>query len=304
MSDTTEVPDVVFNGKDGKECEAFVAAIQAFAFSKRWDEDYQWILRFAKSCLRGKALRWYAKLDPTIKKDWDLFVQALFDEYPAVEDPDDGGKATPVWSATTFSPSPSTITLSANPELDPNATKPSLLFGPVMPNTQMGHEPCHFPHSCNQHTYPARKYDASSAKQQIGLLRIVNEDEIGIPQYIWWDSPVEENIRSRETGYSFSFWKTVTLNRHEALIVSFLPSSVPHQIGCLNSRRALRNLAVRWHHGPDAEYGFFRVQLNIYKRIEARIHPDSSPCAAVPVTYHSVAKRLVATGTSQKSGTF
>ncbi|KAG8936831.1 hypothetical protein FRC00_007547, partial [Tulasnella sp. 408] len=55
----TKLPDVIFNGTDGKECEALIVAIHKFAFSncKGWDEDHQWMLRFAKTCLRGKALR-------------------------------------------------------------------------------------------------------------------------------------------------------------------------------------------------------------------------------------------------------
>ncbi|KAG8925470.1 hypothetical protein FRC01_010116 [Tulasnella sp. 417] len=93
----TRLPEIGFTGTDGSECEAFVAAIQEFAFSKGWDEDHHWKLRFATSHLKGKALRWYVRLDPSIKKDWDLFVQALFDQYPAAEDPENDGKVTPVW---------------------------------------------------------------------------------------------------------------------------------------------------------------------------------------------------------------
>ncbi|KAG8921303.1 hypothetical protein FRC01_000319 [Tulasnella sp. 417] len=171
----TRLPEIVFTGTDGSECESFVAAIQEFTFSKGWDEDHHWKLRFATSRLRGKALRWYAKLDPSIKKDWDLFVQALFDQYPAAEDPENDGKVTP------------------------------------------------------DHTYPVRQYDTSKAGWQIGLLRVVRDDETGIPPYIW----VEEEIRNYEKGNVYSYHKSITTNRHEALVVSFLPSSAPHQVGCL-----------------------------------------------------------------------
>ncbi|KIO22563.1 carbohydrate esterase family 8 protein [Tulasnella calospora MUT 4182] len=130
--------------------------------------------------------------------------------------PEDQGKATPVWSATTFSPSPPAITLS---ELNPNDTKQSLPCGPTVPNTQLGHEYSLCWHSCNQHAYPVRKYDASSEKQQIGLLRVINEDEIGIPQYY----SVEEEILHIANNYSYSHANGTTPNRREALIVSFLP---------------------------------------------------------------------------------
>ncbi|KAG8930832.1 hypothetical protein FRC01_002217 [Tulasnella sp. 417] len=89
--------DIVFRGNDGNECEAFVGAIRDLAFTKGKDEDPNWMLRYATSRLRHKALRWHAKLDPSIRKDWDLFVQALFEEYPLVEERDEGGIATPLW---------------------------------------------------------------------------------------------------------------------------------------------------------------------------------------------------------------
>ncbi|KAG9028034.1 hypothetical protein FS837_004006 [Tulasnella sp. UAMH 9824] len=156
--------------EDGKECEAFVVAIQDFAFSKGWDEDHSWMLRFAKTRLRGKALRWYTRLDTSIKKDWDLFVRALFDQYPLVEASDD-----------------------------------------------------------------ARPYDASSEGQQIGILRIVTEEGTRLPQYVWRDYTSKE-IKVQGGLYSYSFPRMTTVDCHEALIVSFLPSSAPHQIGCLASR--------------------------------------------------------------------
>ncbi|KAG8951363.1 hypothetical protein FRC04_006134 [Tulasnella sp. 424] len=82
---------------DGSECEAFVVAIRDLAFADGKEEDYRWMLHYATTRLRGKALRWHAKLDPSIQKDWTLFVQAMFEEYPLVEERDTGGIATPVW---------------------------------------------------------------------------------------------------------------------------------------------------------------------------------------------------------------
>lgn len=97
--------DIIFRGTDGNECEAFVVAIRDLAFAKGMDEDYRWMLRFATTRLRGKALRWHARLEPSIKQDWDLFVQALFDQYPSNEEPAGPEISTPVWCGNVQSPS-------------------------------------------------------------------------------------------------------------------------------------------------------------------------------------------------------
>lgn len=92
-------PDIIFKGIDGNECEEFVAALEDLAYTEGWAEDRRRMLFFARSRLRKAALRWFARLEPSVKNDWDLFVQALFDQYPpAVEPliPNDDGIATPV----------------------------------------------------------------------------------------------------------------------------------------------------------------------------------------------------------------
>lgn len=61
------------------------------------DKDRDWMLRYAATRLRGKALRWHATLDPSVQEDWYLFVKALFEEYPLVEERDERGATTPVW---------------------------------------------------------------------------------------------------------------------------------------------------------------------------------------------------------------
>ncbi|KIO18921.1 hypothetical protein M407DRAFT_31429 [Tulasnella calospora MUT 4182] len=189
------------------------------------------MLRFAKTRLRGRALRWYARLDQAIKKDWDLFVQALFDQYPLVEAPDDGAIATPIWSATTFSPSLSTITFPANPEPNLNTARRS----PAIP--------------C--------QYDASSGGQQIGVLRVVTEEAIHLPQYVWWGYTAEK-INGHKLHSFYEHPKMATLNRHEALIVSFIPSSAPHQIGCRNSKADFSTLTMHYNPDPSVEHVIFR----------------------------------------------
>ncbi|KIO18919.1 hypothetical protein M407DRAFT_31427 [Tulasnella calospora MUT 4182] len=213
LTEASTASDIVFRGADGNECEAFVVAVRDFAFAKGLQKDRDWMLHFATTRLRGKALRWHAQLDLAIREDWDLFVQALFEQYPLVEEPCRAEIATPVWSTRTFSPSLSTITLAADPELD------------------------------LKDTGPLRQYDASSNEQQIGLLRVVPEKGTGVSQYIWWDYTVEE-LNAQGFDYT-SYPKRTTVNRNEALVVSFLPSSAPHQISCLNSRGHLGRVVIR-----------------------------------------------------------
>lgn len=55
------------------------------------------MLRFAKAKMRHKALRWLAELDPSKKTDWDLFVKALFQQYPLVQPHEEEAVTTPVW---------------------------------------------------------------------------------------------------------------------------------------------------------------------------------------------------------------
>lgn len=82
---------------DGNECEAFVVAIRDFAFATGREKDRHWMLHFATTRLRRKALRWHAGLDSSIQEDWYLFVRALFDQYPLVKEPGYDEIPTPVW---------------------------------------------------------------------------------------------------------------------------------------------------------------------------------------------------------------
>ncbi|KIO18920.1 hypothetical protein M407DRAFT_31428 [Tulasnella calospora MUT 4182] len=125
------------------------------------------------------------------------------------------------------------VTLPANLEpTNSNSTRESLSIGPSI---------------------STRQYDASSEGQQIGLLRVVTEEGTRIPQYIWWDYAVEKITGSKASNI-YSFPKILTMNRHEALVVSFLPSSSPHQIGCLNSRGNLKKLVISWRDSPAWYY--------------------------------------------------
>ncbi|KAG8896739.1 hypothetical protein FRB99_008682 [Tulasnella sp. 403] len=46
-------------------------------------DDSKWVAEYASACMAGNALRWHARLDPSIRKDWSLLQIALLDEFPA-----------------------------------------------------------------------------------------------------------------------------------------------------------------------------------------------------------------------------
>ncbi|KAG8939882.1 hypothetical protein FRC04_005831 [Tulasnella sp. 424] len=100
MTTESPQPNIIFKGIDGNECEEFVAALEDLAYAEGWAEDRRRMLLFARSRLRNAALRWFARLDPSVKNDWDLFVQAIFDQYPPATNPlnsNEVGVATPIW---------------------------------------------------------------------------------------------------------------------------------------------------------------------------------------------------------------
>ncbi|KAG8996051.1 hypothetical protein FRB90_012833 [Tulasnella sp. 427] len=235
-------PDIVLQGSSGGECEAFVVAIQEYAFATGQDDDPHWMMRCARTRLRGKALRWYAHLDPPVKKDWELFVQAMFDQYPLDDQPVEGDVRTPVWSSTTFSPGGPAATLPGHSESSHRAQNTDSSVSLEHPG---------FSRHPDYHTTcglipPTRRYNPSSTEQQIGLLRIVYEQETSIPEYVWWGYNPADGVWIDNLGYSYSYRQRTTPNRQEALIVKFLPSSGLHTIACLNSKTGCKGLAIQY----------------------------------------------------------
>lgn len=209
-AEETPNPDIVFRGTDGNECEDFIAALRDLAFVKGKDEDPNWMLRYATTRLRGKAMRWHSKLDPSVRRDWDLFVQALFEEYPFVEERDQSGIVTPVWTSTTFSPALSATTIPGNDRHLPAA----LLAGTEAGGPETVQSASSLPQGGELIPLP-RAYDSSLSGHQMGRLLVIYEEGRPGPHYI-------------------STTKHATNNIHEALIVTFIPSSRPHSIGCFN----------------------------------------------------------------------
>lgn len=73
---------LVFRGADADEAETFIQAIRQLAYREDKDDDNVWMARFATTCFRGRAMRWHAKLDVAVRRDWDLLVPAILDEWP------------------------------------------------------------------------------------------------------------------------------------------------------------------------------------------------------------------------------
>lgn len=71
-----------------------------------------------------------------------------------------------------------------------------------------------------------KTYDPSILGRQLGILRIAVEDSTTGPQYVWRGRPrIQGGVSFDQLG--------VTVDRREALIVCFMPSTEPHAIGCL-----------------------------------------------------------------------
>lgn len=221
MADTEPPPttDITFRGTDGNECEAFVVAIRDLAFTKGKDEDSNWMLRYATTRLRHKALRWHAKLDPSIRKDWDLFVQALFEEYPLVEESDTGGIVTPIRTSSPTSPA---VIISGNNHLHTSIQPEGLSLGALGPHGSL---------SLSGAPIPPRLENCPLLQgYQAGRLRILYEEGISGPYYISCGQQAESSEQVDT--------KHVTTNVHDALTVIFTSSPEPHQIGCTNSKRS------------------------------------------------------------------
>lgn len=234
MTSAERPSEIVFRGIDGNECEEFIAAIEELAFTEGWSNDQGRMLLFARSRLRHKALRWFARLDPSKKKDWDLFVEALFDHYSLVETPPEVETATPIWSETTFSPGASTTILFSDRGLglqsniqDERQTTENRRRQSVPPN--------------------GRAYDPSFRGRQLGLLRIVPEDGMARPQYIWrGQTPFNKTAPVRTNPHDQT---GTTIDRQEALVICFISTPEPHPIGCLNAANGFGDLSLsysRW----------------------------------------------------------
>jgi len=73
-----------FNGFDGMEAEVFIDAVHTRAAKENKSDDDDWKVKYASKGFKGGALRWWAKLDKTNRRDWDWLVTAFLDRWPPV----------------------------------------------------------------------------------------------------------------------------------------------------------------------------------------------------------------------------
>ncbi|KIO28416.1 hypothetical protein M407DRAFT_22462 [Tulasnella calospora MUT 4182] len=79
--------DIIFTGGSAEEAEDFIFAIKKRAYSKGKHKDNVWITEFISICFAKKALRWYIRLDPETRNDWELLQRAILDEYEEISIP-------------------------------------------------------------------------------------------------------------------------------------------------------------------------------------------------------------------------
>lgn len=85
--------EIEFYGLDGSdpsaEAEGFIAAIKKSAFKERKQRDNDWLCDYTATCLRGEALRWFARLEmeqPEVVENWKLMQNAILTHYPRPTD--------------------------------------------------------------------------------------------------------------------------------------------------------------------------------------------------------------------------
>lgn len=90
MAEVNATPSqaIIFRGSDAEEAETFIQAVRQLAYVENKDDDNGWMARFAMTCFRGRAMRWHAKLDQAVQRDWYLLVQSILDEWTSGDDRD------------------------------------------------------------------------------------------------------------------------------------------------------------------------------------------------------------------------
>jgi len=81
-----------FEGIDGTECEDFVFAVKQEVFENEKDQDDAWIARYVSPLMKGRALRWYERLDDEVQGSWKLLKRAMLDKFPP-DDPSESSES-------------------------------------------------------------------------------------------------------------------------------------------------------------------------------------------------------------------
>ncbi|KAG8992321.1 GTP-binding protein [Tulasnella sp. JGI-2019a] len=85
---TSKIPDLEaieileFRGSANEDVTAFLGAIKRVAIMHGRHLDYEWLISYTESCLRGDAMRWFYKTDPrTTIKDWSALCRLFLDRF-------------------------------------------------------------------------------------------------------------------------------------------------------------------------------------------------------------------------------
>ncbi|KAG8964087.1 hypothetical protein FRC00_003882 [Tulasnella sp. 408] len=78
---TDELADLEFQGKDLKECEQFIKAVNKQARAEGKLRDDAWIADLVATCMAGDALIWWSSLDEETQASWKLLRKAMLSRY-------------------------------------------------------------------------------------------------------------------------------------------------------------------------------------------------------------------------------
>jgi len=134
----------IFNGIDGKECEAFISGAEQRILDYGKEGDDKWIAREIPKSFAGAALRWFATIDEQKKADWNLLKQAMFARWPASDQSDPAPRNSSISAAPGATPS------SAAAEATENS-KPLVLQGMIRVEAVDGQKLGYISRRLNQH---------------------------------------------------------------------------------------------------------------------------------------------------------
>ncbi|KIO17462.1 hypothetical protein M407DRAFT_32869, partial [Tulasnella calospora MUT 4182] len=78
---TNELDNLEFWGRDLKECEQFIAAVNKQARAQGKFRDDQWIADLVGASMAGDALIWWSSLDDETQESWKLLRKAMLSRY-------------------------------------------------------------------------------------------------------------------------------------------------------------------------------------------------------------------------------
>lgn len=73
--------ELIFEGKDGKEAEAFVLFVRQQAFQAEKLENDKWMAGFAATHLLGAALRWHSQLSQSTQSSWKRLERVILETF-------------------------------------------------------------------------------------------------------------------------------------------------------------------------------------------------------------------------------